>query len=164
MLHHAKVRRIYNDAREVLLTSTAGYDLIVSEPSNPYRSGVASLFTREFYLAGRKRLNEGGLFLQWLQGYEIDNHTVRTILATLRSVYPAVELWQTSDSDLLLIGTQRPIAYPAAALRERLGREPFRSGLFPGGSRISKACWPITWAGRPWWRNISRGKRRSQHR
>jgi predicted membrane-bound spermidine synthase len=129
VLHHAKVRRIYNDAREVLLTSTASYDLIVSEPSNPYRSGVASLFTREFYLAGRKRLNEGGLFVQWLQAYEVDERTVRTILTTLRSVFPAVELWQTSENDLLLIGTQRPIEYPAGELRQRIAHEPFQSGL-----------------------------------
>src|SRR5262249_45118329 len=41
VLAHPKVRQIYNDAREVLLTTTARYDLIVCEPSNPYRSGIA---------------------------------------------------------------------------------------------------------------------------
>ena len=56
VLANPKVRLIFNDAREVLLTTAGRYDLIVCEPSNPYRSGIANLFTREFYLAGRDRL------------------------------------------------------------------------------------------------------------
>jgi predicted membrane-bound spermidine synthase len=129
VLHHPKVRRIYNDAREVLLTSPQRYDLIVSEPSNPYRSGIASLFTREFYLAGRDRLNDGGLFVQWVQGYEIDSRTFGTICATLRSVYSQVEIWQTGNNDLLLVASMKPLSYSAAGLRHRIGQEPFRSAL-----------------------------------
>ena len=129
VLQHPKVRRIYNDAREVLLTSPQRYDLIVSEPSNPYRSGIASLFTREFYLAGRERLSEGGLFVQWVQGYEIDRRTFGTICATLRSVYERVEIWQTGNNDLLLVASTKPLSYSADSLRERIAQEPFRSAL-----------------------------------
>jgi MFS family permease len=129
VLRHPKVSRVYNDAREVLLTTPRRYDLIVSEPSNPYRSGIASLFTREFYRAGRERLNDGGLFVQWLQGYEIDEQTVRTVCATLRAVFPHVEIWQSSHLDLLLLGAMQPIEYPEAELRRRIAGEPFRSAL-----------------------------------
>ncbi|HUP65081.1 MAG TPA: spermidine synthase, partial [Thermoanaerobaculia bacterium] len=71
-LGNPRVRILFGDARELLLTSRESYDVIFSEPSNPYRAGVASLFTKDFYEAASRRLNEGGLFLQWLQGYEIE--------------------------------------------------------------------------------------------
>ena len=128
-LVNPKVRLIFNDAREVLLTAAARYDLIVCEPSNPYRSGIANLFTRQFYLAGRDRLNDGGLFVQWVQDYEIDRRTMRTVFATFKSVFPHVEVWQSKLGDLLLLGSRETPAYPVAALRKKLATEPFASAL-----------------------------------
>lgn len=129
VMRHPKVNRIYNDAREVLLTTPQHYDLIVSEPSNPYRNGVACLFTTEYYRAGRERLNPGGLFAQWIQAYEVDAATLRTIMATLRSVYPHVEVWQSTPADLLLLAGMQPVVYPVSELRRRIAQEPFRSAL-----------------------------------
>jgi len=94
VLNHPRVHVSIGDAREKLLVSRQQYDLIFSEPSNPYRAGVASLFAREYYEAVEKRLNPGGLFLQWVQAYEVDSSLVRTVYATLRSVFPYVEAWQ----------------------------------------------------------------------
>ncbi len=131
-LRHPKVHRIYNDAREILLTTRQSYDIIASEPSNPYRAGIANLFTREYYLACRERLNEQGLFVQWLQGYEIDEQTVRTVLATLDHVFEHVEVWQSKSEDTLLVCSCRPMQYSAEALRERISQEPFRSALACG--------------------------------
>jgi predicted membrane-bound spermidine synthase len=129
VLTNPKVRLIFNDAREVLLTAAARYDLIACEPSNPYRSGIANLFTREFYLAGRNRLNEGGMFAQWVQAYEIDRRTMRTVFATFKSVFPHVEVWQTKVGDLVLLGCRQRPAYPVSALRSKLAAEPFASAL-----------------------------------
>src|SRR5678815_4960059 len=81
VLHNGRVRIILGDAREILLTSHDRYDLVVSEPSNPYRAGVASLFTQEYYRAIGDRLADDGLFLQWLQAYAIDTPTTRTMYA-----------------------------------------------------------------------------------
>jgi len=129
VMANPKVRLIFNDAREVLLTAAGRYDLIVCEPSNPYRSGIANLFTREFYLAGRNRLHEGGLFVQWLQAYEIDQRTMRTMFATFRSVFPHVAVWQSKIGDLVLVGSEETQSYPVSALRSRLAVEPFASAL-----------------------------------
>ena len=129
VLANPKVRLIFNDAREVLLTTAGRYDLIVCEPSNPYRSGIANLFTREFYRAGGSRLNDQGLFVQWVQAYEIDRQTMRTVLATFKSVFPHVEVWQTKRGDLVLVGSQRKPAHSAATLRKKLAAEPFASAL-----------------------------------
>jgi spermidine synthase len=125
-LANPKVRVTVNDARETLLVSQARYDVIFSEPSNPYRAGVASLYTREFYEAVRARLAADGLFAQWLQTYSIDAPTARTIYATMAAVFPHVQTWTTNPGDVVLIASARPIAIDADALRARLAREPFR--------------------------------------
>jgi spermidine synthase len=129
VLDNPKVHMKFNDARELLLTGKNRYDLIACEPSNPYRAGVADLFTKEFYQAARNRLADGGIFLQWLQGYEVDAETVRTVLATLRSVFPHVEVWQTMMDDLVIVCSEKPPRLTADELRARLLREPFASAL-----------------------------------
>jgi spermidine synthase len=129
VLNNPKVHIRIADAREVLLTTRDKYDLIFSEPSNPYRAGVASLFTQEFYRASAARLREDGIFLQWVQTYDVDSQTIRTIYATIGSVFPFVETWTTDSGDLVLVATKRPLAHDANALRQRVNQEPFRSAL-----------------------------------
>ena len=58
----------------------ASYDLIISEPSNPWVAGVGSLFTREFFEAARDRLAPGGALVQWFHIYDMDDAMVRLIL------------------------------------------------------------------------------------
>jgi hypothetical protein len=119
----------YGDAREVLMTTPRRYDLIFSEPSNPYRAGIASLFTREFYRAASNRLAEGGLFLQWMQAYEVDEDTVYRVLATLQSVFDSVEVWQTQANDLLLVGSRGDRVLDGALFAARTRQSPFREAL-----------------------------------
>ncbi len=126
-LANPRVHIAINDARETLLVSKARYDVIFSEPSNPYRAGVASLYTREFYEAARVRLQEGGIFAQWVQTYSIDARTVQTIYATITAVFPHVQTWTTNPGDIVLIASAKPIRLDAPALRARLQREPFRT-------------------------------------
>lgn len=132
VLNHPRVRRIYDDAREILLTTPSHYDLIVSEPSNPYRIGIATLFTREFYEGVSRRLAPGGLFVQWLQGYDIDGETVQLVFATLRREFPHIQVWQSKPEDLLLVCSHKPQTYSETFLRERIAAEPFRSAVLQG--------------------------------
>jgi hypothetical protein len=117
------------DAREVLLTTDKKYDIISSEPSNPYRAGIASLFTREFYEASADRLNPGGYLVQWVQAYQIHAGTMQTIYGTVTSVFPHVLTWWTSPGDLVLVASREPIVMDVSQLRRRIAQEPFRSGL-----------------------------------
>ncbi|NNE08140.1 MAG: fused MFS/spermidine synthase [Gemmatimonadetes bacterium] len=128
-LANDKVNVFWGDGREMMLTAREPYDLIASEPSNPYRAGIASLFTKEFYESVRASLGDRGLFLQWVQAYEIDEQTLATIYATLSDVFPYVETWQTKVSDLLLVCSKQPIDYGTGAMRARLADEPFRSAV-----------------------------------
>ena len=126
---HPKVHTVVGDGREVVLTTRQSYDLIFSEPSNPYRAGVASLYTREFYEGVAPLLRDGGLFAQWVQMYEVDEQTIRTIYATLSSVFGHVETWQTQRGDLLLLSSAGPVSYDIPRLRARIAEEPYRSAL-----------------------------------
>ncbi|RKH56079.1 fused MFS/spermidine synthase, partial [Corallococcus llansteffanensis] len=129
VMDNPKVHTTIGDAREVLLTTRQRYDLIFSEPSNPYRAGISSLFTREFYQAAKERLAEGGLFLQWLQAYEVDALTVQSAYATLSSEFAAVETWHLRTGDLLLVASGKPLTHDLATLRARITQEPYRSAL-----------------------------------
>jgi predicted membrane-bound spermidine synthase len=129
VFHNPKIHVIYNDAREVLLTNRQKYDVIASEPSNPYRAGIANLFTREFYEAVNGRLNEGGLLIQWLQAYETDETTVFTVFATLKAVFKHVEIWRSKQDDMLLLCSNQPFSYTAEGLRRRIAEEPYRTAL-----------------------------------
>ena len=123
VLRHPKVRVVFNDGREVLQTSRGQYDLVASEPSNPYRAGVANLYTLEFYESVRRRLAPRGIFMQWLQGYEIDAATLRTVVLTAQRAFGHVEIWETKPADLVLICSLEPLDYDLPRLRQRI-REP----------------------------------------
>jgi spermidine synthase len=129
VLDNPKVHVVIGDAREVLLTTPRRYDLIFSEPSNPYRAGIASLFTREFYQAARERLEPGGVFVQWLQAYEIDSQSVLTVYATLASTFASVETWRSRYADLMLVSRDAEGPLDADSLRARIASPPFREAL-----------------------------------
>ncbi len=129
VLGNPKVHVTIGDAREMLLTSGDRYDLIASEPSNPFRAGVASLFTREYYKAASDRLTQDGVFVQWIQAYEIDSRTLRTIYATMASAFPYVETWETLVGDIVLVGAKHPQVYKASELAARIDEEPIKTAL-----------------------------------
>jgi spermidine synthase len=129
VLRNPKVQIFEGDARELLSVSRERYDLIFSEPSNPYRAGVASLYTREYYQAIRRRLARGGVFVQWLQAYEVDAHTLRSVYATLGSVFAHVETYHGVTHDLLLVATRKKPVYDLDALAARLRQPPFVEAL-----------------------------------
>jgi spermidine synthase len=128
-MNNPKLHITIGDAREYLMTTRSRYDLIISEPSNPYRAGVASLFTREYYKSIDSRLEDGGIFVQWVQSYDVHTSTIQTICATALSVFPSVEIWQGAAGDLLLLGSRRPLDHDIARLTTRMRQEPFRTAL-----------------------------------
>ena len=79
---------VIDDAKTFFTARRSRYDIIVSEPSNPWVSGVASLFTSEFYRRIRGHLAPGGLLAQWFQLYEIDPARVASVMRALGAVFP----------------------------------------------------------------------------
>ncbi len=126
-MKNPKHRTSVADAREMLLTSREKYDLIFSEPSNPYRAGIASLYTKEFYRSAADRLEPGGIFIQWMQMYAVDETTIQTIFATLSTTFPHIEAWTTTHGDVVLTASKTPIVFDADLVRARLAQEPYKS-------------------------------------
>lgn len=81
-LEDPRVRLVLGDARVRLRRSDAEYDLIISEPSNPWLTGVASLFTQEFFEAAASRLAPDGIVCQWFHLYGMTEASTRSLLAT----------------------------------------------------------------------------------
>ena len=102
-----KVHLTFNDARNYMNTTRKQYDIIISEPSNPWIAGVASLFTAEFYDRAAQVLKPDGVFAQWIQLYELDPEDLRMVLYEVQRKFPEVSVWVT-DSDLIIIATRQP--------------------------------------------------------
>lgn len=116
-----RLHLVLEDARNYLLASTRRFDVIISEPSNPWLSGPAKLFTLEYFRLGARRLSPGGIFAQWIQMYGLPAEYLRALVRTFHEVFPHVLVFQTNPSDLLLLGSTRPIAIEPEALAERSG-------------------------------------------
>src|SRR5262249_7063237 len=84
------------------------FDLIVSEPSNPWVSGVSGLFTTEFYGRVKTYLSPNGVFAQWLHLYEIDDGLVLGVLSALAQNFPTYSIFQISNRDILIVATTQP--------------------------------------------------------
>ncbi|MEN9576194.1 MAG: spermine/spermidine synthase family protein [Verrucomicrobiota bacterium] len=110
VLTDPRARIVGEDARTLLKLSLQRYDVIISEPSNPWMVGVGSVFSREFYELCASRLKDGGLMTQWFHVYEMHDGIVALVLHTFASVFPHVELWDPGTGDLILLGSQKPWA------------------------------------------------------
>lgn len=110
-LEDERVQMVANDGRNhLLLQPPERYDVIVSEPSNPWLTGVSNLFTRDFFAMGKERLKPGGVWSQWVQLYGMSPTDVQSLLATFADVYPHVLLFATiEDADLVLLGSGEPL-------------------------------------------------------
>ena len=119
-----------DDAKTFFTTHNRRYDLIVSEPSNPWVSGVSSLFTREFYRRIRGHLAAGGMLVQWFQLYEIDASLVASVMGALGEEFPHYAVFAASDHDVLIMAAEAPLPLPPKA-------EVFEQ---PG---LAKALWTV---------------------
>jgi len=107
----ARVERVFKDprshiyiedAKTFFASHGARYDVIVSEPSNPWVSGVAGLFSEEFYRLVRTHLHSDGLFVQWIQLYEIDTSLVASVMKAIDKNFPDYGVYASNDGDLII--------------------------------------------------------------
>ena len=117
-----------DDARTYFSSGRRTYDVIVSEPSNPWVSGVASLFTHQFYRFLGHHLDKDGILVQWVQAYELNDELLATMLAALLVEFPHVDAYLTNQGDVLMMASHVPLPalrYPAdqgSVLAQELAR------------------------------------------
>ena len=124
------------DARTILKLSPQKYDVIITQPSNPWMVGVGSVFSKEYYELGASRLRDGGLMAQWFHIYDMHDGIVSLVLRTFGTVFPHVEVWDVGSGDVILLGSQKPwpdsvtvwqTGWERPAVREDLARIGIRS-------------------------------------
>lgn len=110
---------IHGDAFRIMARSDQRWDMIISEPSNPWVLGVDALFSREFYRIAREHLNDRGLFVQWIHIQNASDQMLGTVLTTLRAEFPYLRVFMSQANDLILLASLEPL--PNASLDRAAG-------------------------------------------
>ncbi|MBI3504424.1 MAG: spermidine synthase [Proteobacteria bacterium] len=100
---------VHDDAKSYFAATNQKFDLILSEPSNPWVSGVSGLFTDEFYQRIRTYLTPKGVFGQWLHLYEIDDALVLSVIKAVHKNFPSYQVFLTADVDILIVASNQPV-------------------------------------------------------
>ena len=109
-----------DDGRSFVQRSAEPFDIIISEPSNPWIAGVGNLYTREFYETCRDKLTPEGIMVQWTQLYSLSPTTLRMILNTFSSVFENVSVFHPTTGDVLLVASRSPIILDRDKLQARI--------------------------------------------
>ena len=118
VLNNKKLTARQEDARTFLRTTPQKYDIIISEPSNPWFVGVSALFTREFFQEAKSKLNEGGILMVWFHQYEMESKNVELVLRTLHSVFGDNVIGFLPDlADIIFLASPQPFELDAEAFR-----------------------------------------------
>lgn len=125
-----RINLLVADGRNLLLTQIKLYDVIISEPSNPWQSGNANLFTVDFYRLAASRLKEGGLYAQWLGLYDITPDNLRLAINTFLAEFPKAMAYR-AGTDLILVGARQTLHIDYQAMQRRLAIPTIRATLTP---------------------------------
>ncbi len=124
---------VIDDAKSYFASSRRKFDLILSEPSNPWVSGVSGLFTREFYARVSTQLTERGVFGQWLHLYELSNGLATSVLFAIDEVFKDYAIFFTSNADILIVAANHSMAEPTWGVTD-----------YPGLAKDLKRAIPLT--------------------
>jgi spermidine synthase/tetratricopeptide (TPR) repeat protein len=116
---------INDDGRNYLAATDRQYDVIISEPSNPWITGVSDLFTIDHFRIAKRRLRPGGIYCQWVQLYEMSPENIKIIFRTFAQVYQHVVVLAADDhsSDTVVLGSDAPLPLDLERLRASWGLE-----------------------------------------
>lgn len=128
-----RARLILEDGRIHLTYTNALYDVITSEPSNPWMAGISNLFTADFYKVVSRRLAPGGIFAQWIQNYDISQKTFQTILGSLHEAFAHLVVFQPIPGDFIVLASKQPIAVPWEEFSQRAARDGVSGSLLRTG-------------------------------
>ena len=109
LLDNPKAKIIEQDGFKYFTKTDKKFDIIVSEPSNPWVVGVENVFTYEFYKLAKDTLSEYGVLVQWAQLYSIDSESLRLMFHTLHKVFPYAKVYKIGGSDLAIVASSKPL-------------------------------------------------------
>jgi spermidine synthase len=108
-LSDPRVNIILNDARGALRLTHRRYDAIVSQPSHPWTAGASHLYTREFMQLAHDHLTLDGVFVQWMNVLFMDEDLMRSLTATLLSVFGEVRVYRPDPNTVVFLASDQPL-------------------------------------------------------
>jgi len=108
-LRDPRVRVLLDDGRQHLLTTSARYDVVTSEPPPPVSAGVVNLYSREFYVAARRTLKHGGVLAQWLPVFQLTHEETLAIVSAFLAEFPHTALFYGHGYQWILLGSDQPL-------------------------------------------------------
>ncbi len=110
----------FEDAKAYLKMRKKKYDIIASEPSNPWIAGIGSIFTKEFFRDVKKRLKPNGIVMQWFHIYEMGDPTILSIVRTMQQEFDYLYPWVVRGNDVLMIASNNPLTLSFDRLAKRM--------------------------------------------
>lgn len=124
VLDDPRVQVRLTDGRTLLQSASEPYDLIISEPSNPWIAGVGDLFTQDFFAICRDRLSEQGVMIQWFHFYGVSDREVGMVFNSFFQAFPEGSVWLSAPGDLLMVGSKKPLKPSTARFRKLYDSSP----------------------------------------
>ncbi|MFA6978358.1 MAG: fused MFS/spermidine synthase [Ignavibacteriaceae bacterium] len=118
-----RLKVVTEDALTYLKLAKNNFDVIISEPSNPWIAGIGNLFSKEYFERCKTKLSDDGLMVQWFHTYEINDEIMKLILHTFQVVFPYAQLWNPQQGDIIMVGSKKPITLNAGQLEQKLQLE-----------------------------------------
>jgi spermidine synthase len=128
-LSDKRSRLLVDDALSFVKLSRSHFDVIISEPTNPWIAGVGNLYTVEFLRECRDKLKENGMMVQWFHLYEVSDETFDLVMRTFTSVFPHVSLWQPYLKDVIVVGSMKPVQLDEEAVNRKFRIPAVRADL-----------------------------------
>ncbi|MEW5800646.1 MAG: fused MFS/spermidine synthase [bacterium] len=123
-LEDPRLRVVIGDGREHLALTDQKYDLIISQPSSPWIAGMAGLLTRDFFQLCKERLKEHGILCIWLQTYNMDLDSSKSVVKAFEQVFPRMSVWEARPGvDYLLLGGPDGIELDYRLLQQKMADE-----------------------------------------
>lgn len=121
-LEDPRVNLVIEDAHTYLKLSKEKYDVVISEPSNPWVAGIGNLFSEEYFDLCKSKLTDNGVMIQWFHLYELNDEILKLVISTFKKVFPEVQIWNSINVDILLIGAKNKIDINIDDLKERFNK------------------------------------------
>ncbi|MDP6356521.1 MAG: fused MFS/spermidine synthase, partial [Planctomycetota bacterium] len=124
-----RTKVVIGDGRNHVFLTDRKYDVISSEPSNPWIAGIGNLFTVEFWEKCSELLNDDGIMCQWFQSYQVTPETFQLVLRTFHNVYPESHVWCINAIDFLIVGSKKKLSLDYRDIQKRLEKTGIKADL-----------------------------------
>jgi len=128
VLDNPKLKIVFNDGRNYLMTTSRKFDVITADPIHPWFSGAGYLYTAEYFRLAARRLRPGGIVCQWLPIYELSVDDLKCVVRTFTDSFRYSMLWLTRN-DAELVGSNEPIVIDEKDLARRIAAPGVRDDL-----------------------------------